>query len=564
MIESLFVELGVITLVALLVSAVMAVLKQPLIIGYIVAGILLGPYLLDITRSTDVVAAFSKMGVIFLLFLVGIGLNPLIIKKVGKVSVATGLGQVIFTTLIGALLAFSLGFNIVTSLYIAIALAFSSTIIIMKILSDKDDADSVYGRIAIGFLIVQDIVVMLLLLITPAFSEEGASFGILAFSIIIKLIFSAVVLWLVGRYVLPKVMSLAARSQEFLLLCSIGWCLLVAVFFYKLDFSMEVGGLLAGMMLATSPYKFEIASKLKPLRDFFIFMFFIYLGSQMVFSDISQFIIPIIIFSVFVLIGNPIIVMIIMGLLGYTKKNSFLAGLTVAQISEFSIIYIAMGISAGHIGEEILPLVTIVGLITIAGSTYLMKYSDSVYAVLSKYLSIFEKKGKKVDEMKFHEGNDFDVILFGYNRMGKSIEKALKKMGSNYLVVDYNPEVIDLLSKKGINSRYGDVGDTELLEEINLCKSQMIISTVKDYDANALLIKKARERNENIIIITVSNQEDEALDLYRKGSSYVILPHHLGGHHAAMMIEDFQFDITKFLKEKEKHARQFKRFSDKK
>ncbi|MBW6431928.1 cation:proton antiporter, partial [Patescibacteria group bacterium] len=359
-----------------------------------------------------------------------------------------------------------------------------------------------------------------------------------------------------GYFFLPKIMSLAARSQEYLLLSSIGWCLIVAVIFQQLDFSMEVGALLAGIMLANSPYKFEIASKLRPLRDFFIFMFFIYLGSHMVFSDISQFIIPIIAFSFFILIGNPIIVMILMGLLGYTKKNSFLAGLTVAQISEFSIIYIAMGISVGHIGEEILPLVTIVGLITIAGSTYMMMHASKIYRLLSRYLQIFEKKGNKIDELKFHEGNDFDVILFGYNRMGKSIEKSLKKMKKRYLIIDYNPEVIKALSETGVESRYGDASDSELLDELDLCKSQMVISTVKDYDTNALMIKKVRERNRDIIVLTVSNQEDEALELYKRGSTYVILPHHLGGHHAAMMIEEFQFSMKKFLKEKEKHSKQ--------
>ncbi len=559
MVESIFVELGIIVLVALAISGIMVVLKQPLIIGYIISGILLGPYFLNITKSTDAISTFSQMGVVFLLFLVGIGLNPRVIKKVGKVSLITGIGQVIFTSLGGTLIALSLGFDVVTSIYIAIALTFSSTIIIMKIVSDKDDLDSVYGRIAIGFLIVQDIVVMLLLLITSSFSDSSLSLGALATLVTFKVVLSALALGVIGYYFLPKIMSLAAKSQEYLLLSSIGWCLIVAVLFQLLDFSMEVGALLAGMMLANSPYKFEIASKLRPLRDFFIFMFFIYLGSHMVFDNIIDFVLPIIVFSIFILIGNPIIVMILMGLLGYTKKNSFLAGLTVAQISEFSLIYIALGISVGHIGVEVLPLVTVVGLITIAGSTYMMTHSDRLYRILSKYLVIFEKKGKKVDEFKFHEDCNYDVVLFGYNRMGRNIEKSLKRMGVRYLVVDYNPEVIERLSARGVESRYGDAGDVELLEELNFRKSQMIISTVKDFDANSLMIEKIREKDKNMIILTVSNQEEEALELYKKGSTYVILPHHLGGRHAAMMIEEFNFDIKKFMKEKTKHSKQLLR-----
>ncbi|MBW6431997.1 cation:proton antiporter, partial [Patescibacteria group bacterium] len=247
--ENIFIELGVITLVALIISGIMAALRQPLIIGYIISGIFLGPYFLNVTKSTDAISAFSQMGVIFLLFLVGIGLNPKVIKEVGKVSLITGLGQVVFTSIGGTLIALALGFNLVTSIYIAIALTFSSTIIIMKIISDKDDLDSVYGRIAIGFLIVQDIVVMLLLLITASFTESGLSVGALTMFIIFKLIFLGLIMGVIGYFFLPKIMSLAARSQEYLLLSSIGWCLIVAVIFQQLDFSMEVGALLAGIML---------------------------------------------------------------------------------------------------------------------------------------------------------------------------------------------------------------------------------------------------------------------------------------------------------------------------
>ncbi|MDD3480825.1 MAG: cation:proton antiporter, partial [Patescibacteria group bacterium] len=360
MVESIFIELGLITVVALIITSITVKLKQPLIIGYIVSGIILGPNLLNITRSNDAVSAFAQMGVIFLLFLVGMSLNPKIIKDVGKVSLVTGLGQIIFTSLFGFAISMALGFSMVVSLYLAIALTFSSTIVIMKILTDKEDVDSVYGKIAIGFLIVQDIVAMILLLVTSALGTDFESIGLLSLTVALKLLLAIIILGFLGYYLLPRMMKLAARSQEYLLLASIGWALIVAIVFHQLDFSMEIGALLAGIALATSPYRFEISSKLKPLRDFFIFMFFILLGSQMVFTNISEIILPVIIFSAFILIGNPIIVMIIMGMLGYTKKNSFLAGLTVAQISEFSLIYIALGISVGHIGEEVLPLVTII------------------------------------------------------------------------------------------------------------------------------------------------------------------------------------------------------------
>jgi Kef-type K+ transport system membrane component KefB len=564
MIEGIFIEIGLITLVTLVVTGIMTALRQPIIIGYILSGILLGPYFLNITQSEGAIGTFAKMGVVFLLFLVGLGLNPKIIKEVGKVSLVTGLGQVLFTSLVGFFIASNLlKFSVTESLYIAVALTFSSTIIIMKIISDKEDTESVYGRIAIGFLIVQDIVAMLLLLVTSAFAGSSESIGETSLIILIKLILSGSILVLIGHFVLPRIMKLAARSQEYLLLSSIGWVLIVAVVFHALEFSMEIGALLAGITLANSPYRFEITSKLKPLRDFFVFMFFVLLGSQMVFTSIGQSVVPIVVFSLFILIGNPLIVMITMGALGYTKKSSFFAGLTVAQISEFSLIYIALGITVGHIGKDILPLVTIIGLITIAGSTYMMIYSEKIYSVISKYLTIFEKKGKKVDEYKFHEGNEFDAILFGYHRMGRSIKQSLEKLGVSHLVVDYNPEVIKKLSEEGAECRYGDAGDAELLNELNLCKAKIIISTVKDFDTNALVIERVREKNKKVIIITVSNQAEEALELYERGSSYVILPQQLGGYHASMMIEEYQFDIKKFMNEKTFHQKQLKEASSK-
>lgn len=560
--EGIFLEIGLITLITLVVTGIMTVLKQPIIIGYIISGIILGPYFLNITTSDGPVSTFAQMGVVFLLFLVGLGLNPKVIKEVGKVSLVTGLGQVLFTSLIGYFISSTiLGFGVIESVYISIALAFSSTIIIMKIISDKEDTESVYGRIAIGFLIVQDIVAMSLLLITSAFSNTTESVSTTIVMIILKLIISGLILGFFGYYVMPRVMKLVAKSQEYLLLASIGWVLIVAVIFHLMEFSMEIGALLAGITLASSPYRFEISSKLKPLRDFFLFMFFIMLGSQMVFTDIGQITIPIVVLSLFVLFGNPLIVMIAMGALGYTRKSGFLAGLTVAQISEFSLIYIALGISVGHIGTQILPLVTIIGLITIAGSTYMMMYSDVIYRHLSKYLKIFERKGSKVDEYIFHEGDNYEAILFGYNRMGRSIKKSLEKMGISHLVVDYNPDVIKKLSQTGADCRYGDAGDGELLNELNLCKTRLIVSTIKDFDTNALVLERVREVNKKVIIITVSNQAEEALELYERGASYVIMPQQLGGYHASMLIEELQFDLKKFLDERLNHKKQLREFT---
>ncbi|MBU2440711.1 MAG: cation:proton antiporter [Nanoarchaeota archaeon] len=554
---NIFVELSII-IIAVVITGIMRLLKQPLIIGYILTGIIVSPYLLNIVQSTDAIATFAHIGIALLLFIVGLSLNPKVIKEVGKISLITGVGQVIFTSLIGFFICRLLGFSMIVSLYIAIALTFSSTIIIMKLLSDKGDTQTLYGRIAIGFLIVQDLIVIIILMVISSIPTGGFNFTTLLLGTILMGFGLLVLLFLIGIYILPYITKAIAKSQEFLLLFSIGWCLALASFFHYLNLSMEIGALIAGITLSLSPYRFEISSKMKPLRDFFIVLFFILLGSQMIFTDIIQYIIPIILLSLFILIGNPIIVMLLMGLFGYTKRNSFLAGLTVAQISEFSLILIVLGVKVGHLTNEILSLVTAIGLITIAGSSYMILYANKIYPLLSKYLKIFERKGKKIDEHKYHEHEDHDVILFGCNRIGYDLLESLKKIKKKFLVVDYNPETIIGLAKEGIDCRYGDAGDSELLNELNFSNAKMIISTVSEFDTNLLLINKIRESNEKAVIIVVSHQIDEAIGLYDKGATYVIMPHFLGGHHASTLIERHGFDLDKFMKEKVDHIEHIK------
>ena len=552
MLENTFIELGLIILIAIIISGFVKLLKQPLIIGYILTGIIISPYFLGLVQSQDSISILAEFGVALLLFMVGLSLNPKNIKDVGKVSLFTGLGQVFFTTSLGFLISTLLGFSAIVSLYIGLGLAFSSTIIIMKLLSDKGAVETLYGRISIGFLIVQDLIVVFLLMIISSLRDAtGTNMIYTILESVLKGLAVIAVIVIFGIYLLPKLIKNAAKSQEFLLLFSVGWCIALGALFYSIGFSLEIGALLAGVVLSISPYRYEISSKMKPLRDFFIVLFFILLGSQMILTNIGTFLPIAILFSALVLFGNPIIVMTIMGFMGYTKKNSFLAGLTVAQISEFSIILLTLGVSANHIEPEILSLMTIIALITIAGSTYFILYSTQIYNKISKYLSIFErKKGAKKDVHKYHDDKGHDIILFGYNRTGYDLLETFKKIKSKFLIIDYNPDVILKLAKEGIDCLYGDASDLEILNELNFEKAKMVISTIGDIETDILILQKAKERNKKLICIAVSHQIEESIRLYDEGANYVILPHFIGGHHTATMIEEFGFDIEKFLEQK--------------
>jgi len=546
-----FNQISLIILVVLAVSLVMRILKQPLIIGYIISGIIAGPFFLKILPGVDTIRVFADFGIAFLLFIVGLRLSPKVIKEVGKISLITGLGQIIFTSLIGYFIAIWLGFSPLTSIYIAVALTFSSTIIIMKLLSDKGDLDSLYGKISIGFLLVQDLVVILILIIISS-SSTGGNFVTQVGLTLFKGFIIVAILAPISMFVLPKFHDFFAKSQEFLFVFAIAWGLGIASLFFYAGLSIEVGALIAGVLLSVSPYSLEISSKLKSLRDFFIISFFLLLGSQILIGNLGQFVLPVVIFSLFILVGNPLIVMILMGVKGYTKKTGFMAGLTVAQISEFSLILVALGVKIGHISNEILSFVTMIGIITIAGSTYMIIYSNKIYSLISKYLSIFEKKKLK-EKRKINQ--DLDAILFGYNRIGFGILNSLKKIKRKYLVVDFNPDIINDLKKSRIPCLYGDADDEDLLRELPLQEVELAISTIPEFETNVLLIENVKRVNPNSIIIVRAHTIKDALELYKKGANYVLTPHFLGGEYLANMLKNIKTDKEGYKKEMESHIK---------
>ena len=552
--SDVFIQISLVILIVLAASFIMRILRQPLIIGYIISGIIVGPYFFGVLPGIKEIQTFSEFGIAFLLFIVGLHLSPKIVKEVGRISLITGIGQIIFTTIIGYFIGILLGYTPLTSLYIAIALTFSSTIIILKLLSDKGDLDNLYGKISIGFLLVQDFVAILVIIMVSSYST-GAGFISEMGLTLLKGTFLVLILAPISIYILPKLQRFFARSQELLFLFAITWGLGLASLFFYAGLSIEVGALIAGVLLSVSPYQLEISSKLKPLRDFFIISFFLLLGSQIAISNASQLLIPAIVFSLVIIIGNPLIVMALMGFEGYTKKTSFFAGLTVAQIGEFSLIVIALGTKNGHIPSEILSLITLTALITIALCTYMIIYSNKLYSFFSKYLSIFERKKLK-EKRKINQ--NVDAVLFGYNRIGFGILTSLKKIKENYLVVDFNPDTISNLKKLGIPSVYGDVDDEALLEELPLKNLKIVVSTIPELETNELILKKIKTANKNTIVTLRAHSIEDAMQLYKEGADYVLTPDFLGGEYLAEMIREIKINPEGYKKEREKHITMLK------
>lgn len=551
----IFTELSLIVVITTGVAIIMQVLRQPLVVGYILSGIALGPYVLNILHSTEFVELFAKIGISILLFIVGLSLSPTVIKETGKISLIIGAGQAIFTYTLGFFVMKALGFATLVSAYGAVALTFSSTIIVLKLLSDKGDLNKLYSKITIGLLIVQDLIATLALLVISAIGSSevvGGDMWSTVTALVLKGAGAAVVLYVVSKYILPKLSAYMANSQELLFLFSIAWGLGMAAFFYFLGFSIEIGALIAGVTLSVSSYAYEIGSRMRPLRDFFVVMFFVLLGSQMILSDIPSIIIPALVLTAFVLLVKPLIVLIIMNLLGYRTRTSFMTGIAISQISEFSLILMTLGLSVGHVNQQTSSLITLVAIISIAASTYMSWYSRDMYNGLKHILKFFEWRKHTKREPK--EGvTGPEMLIFGYDRVGYDFVHVAQKLGSEYAVVDFNPTSIRKLQTADIPFRFGDAEDVEFLQEIGVPEAKIIVSTIPDFRVNKLLVSYYRKFNPEGIIMVISHDIKQAKELYLQGATYVIMPHYLGAHHAAHMISEYAYDIEKFDKERNRH-----------
>jgi len=548
----LFLEFTAIVILATVVSILLRLLKQPLVVGYIFTGILIGPHVLNIVHSTDYLELFSKIGITILLFIVGLNLSPGVIKEVGKISFFGGFGQIVITTILGAIFSLLFGISFMHSVYVGIALSFSSTIIVLKLLSDREDLPKLYGKVVVGFLLVQDLAAIAVLLFVSSFGgsqEHGLLLTILL--LLLKLCITGVIVYFISKFIFTHAVQHLAQSQEILFLFSIAWGLGLASIFYLIGFSVEVGALVAGVSLSVSPYADGIASRLKPLRDFFIILFFILLGSNVVLTTIPQIILPTIIFSLFVLVGKPLIVFLLMNILNFKTKQGFQTGVSLGQVSEFSLILATLGLSVHQLDKNTVSLITLTALITITGSSYFIFYSDTLYPFFEKILKRLEihHSSKTIKNISNHH----ELILFGFDRVGHDFIEAFTKFGKDYVIVDYNPQVIRHLEEAGLPFIYGDVEDTEFLHELQLEKVKLCVSTLPNVNANALLIKRIRKVNNNAIVIVRAREIEEAKALYNLGATYVVMPHYLGAKYATSMIKRIGLDTKGFEEERDKH-----------
>lgn len=534
MLDNIFLQISILLALTVTIAFFMRLLRQPLMIAYLVAGIVAGPFFLNkFHGNAELFDALAQFGVVLLLFMVGLSLNFDHIKRIGKTSLVVGAVQIFFTATIGFLALTLLGFQATSAGYLAAALTFSSTIIIVKLLADKKDTETVYGRYTLGLMVVQDIVALLIIIVLTSIGEQS-TLGSVALQLVFKIISLVAFVYFLARFLVPKIMDRVAGSSEFLFIFTVAWCFGVASLLYWLGFSLEVGALIAGLTLGSSRYQTAISSRIRPLRDFFIIIFFIILGSELTLAGAQIVLVPALLLSTFILFGDPFILYHSFRIFRFTRRNSFLAGITAAHVSEFGFVLLFTGKQLGHINGLELEVFTLVALITIVLSSYAITYNESLYSKLKPFFNLF---GKDKHQQREDEIEKYDVWVFGYHRIGWKICEALAEKKISFAVVDFNPVFIEKLQRRGIPAFFGDVADVEFLANLPLDKAKLVVSTLPEVDDQLTLIKYVRSQSEKIFIISNLYYIDNVPDFYAAGANYVMLPHLLGGHFMAEILK---------------------------
>lgn len=547
--DSVFTQLSVVLAVAAGVSIVMRLLRQPLVVGYILTGVLVGPAVFDLISNHEAFDSFSEIGIILLLFIVGLGLNIGVIRSSGKPALVVFLINIIGLLAIGMGATKLLGMTPTEGIIAGLGLLFSSTIVIVKSLVDKREQHRLYGQIAIGVILLEDVLATIALLYVATAKTGGTSPGELGL-LLARGGGLALLLILVGGYIMPKAMKFFAKSQEMLFGFALAWAFGIASLFHLAGFSAEVGALMAGVSLASLAYAPEISTRLKPLRDFFLLLFFVTLGEKLNLGNIQSALIPALVFSAIALTLKPLFTQLGMGVLHYTKHTGFKTAIHLSNISEFSVILAVLALKNDLISQRLVDSLTLTTFITIAVSTYLMQYDDRLYRTSERFLRIFERKNTRTETTK---KSDYKLVLFGYHKGGHEFIKTFRDMKKKYVVVDYDPEVIETLERQHIHHIYGDATDYELLEEIAVGKAEIVVSTLPGHTTNRELLKYYLRHNPDGIYICHATSYDIAAEYYRLGASYVMLPHFIGSEKMSAFLRQHGNNKAAFESYRKKH-----------
>lgn len=558
--DNIFIQLAIILGLASFLGFFTLKFKLPILIAYLLGGLLIATLSLFDPHTSKALSFLPEIGLAFVLFLVGMELDFRELRKLGKPIILAGTVQIFITTIIGSVLARNLGFAVTESWYLGIGLSFSSTIVVIKLLIDKKDLTSLYGKLTVGILLLEDLIAVCLLLfltVSPSMFHLGIqqSFPLLAFLAKVLLLFTTAII--LNKFLLVFIFKAVSKSGELLFLTALSWCFIYVSFAILMGFSVVIGAFLAGMVLASSPYHFQIQGKIKPLRDFFVALFFVYLGTQVNFTDLGAAYPLILVFTGYSLFLKPLLFLLILGAFGFRKHTMFQASISLTHISEFSLIILLVGFKLGTVSQTALTAIALSTVLSMVAASLMIHHSGRIYKKISRLVAFFERKQGSFELEKTADKLESEnhVVVIGAHRVGGEVVKFLKKEKIPQLVVDFNPERIKTLTEMGINCVYGDMGDPEILEALSLENAKMIISTAQDREDNLLLLEELRSRHIGVPVVTRAETLDDAKVLYQKGASYVIVPEVLAGDTLTELLKN-HLGNNNYFKEKAKSEKE--------
>lgn len=531
--NNIFLQFAVVLSLSCLFGYLIYKLKLPLVVAYLLAGVSLSVVSVFDIHQVGIFSFLPEVGIAFVLFLIGMELDLREIKALGKPIVASALGQIIISALAGYAIAGALGFGTLESIFLGFGLSFSSTVVVIKLLLEKRDLASLYGKLSIGILLLEDLVAIIVLMSISVSSSAfhlGFQESLPLLTLVLKAAGLFLMTFLISKYVIGRIFDAVAHSVELLFLTAVTWCFVYTTVALFSGFSVVIGAFLAGVALASSPYHLQIQGKIKPLRDFFVTLFFVYLGTQAKWTDLFLNPLAVAAFTLFALVVKPLIYLLILGMFGFRKHTLFQTALNLSQISEFSLVILLVGFNAGISSQSALSVMAAVAVLSIIISSIMISNSRKIYSALAPFISFFENKNSHYMETVIDKNLEDHVIIIGARRVGGPVVRYLKKEGIPFMVMDFNPHIIEELKNKGINVIFGDVSDPEILDSFRLEKAKLIISTVTDLTDNEFLLGECKRRKSHAKVVVRASDKEHAEALKALGADYVILPEQVSGH----------------------------------
>ncbi len=543
------IDLGTILGIAVGLGFVIHRFRLPLVVAYLSLGIVVGQFFPWLIAREPLFAILSQIGIVAMLFVIGLQLDVKRLRELGGPLLMLGSLQIVVTTAFGLLLGLAFRLSWTESFFVGYGLSMGSTIVVTKVLGEKHDLGKLYAKISLAMLLLQDVLAAIALVIITAHPSSWQTNAWQPLTVVSVLISVVVLFWLAQRIAmmaLPRI----AQSQELLLLFGMAWGLGGAAFGSAIGSAPELGALASGLLLASTPFRFEIAAKIRPLRDLFLVIFFLLLGSHVGLRALPSFGTTLVGVMAFILVAKPLIVYVLLIGSSYAKRAAFLAALTQGHVSEFSLLLIALATRNGIVSSEIGSLMTIAGLFSIAVSALLMSRGSDVFDRIVPILRAlpFGNRRESIEST-----DSYDLLLFGCHRVGSDVLRSVMGSDHSLLVVDFDPDRIEQLALRNIPCRYGDAEDPDFLNELPWKRARMMISSIPDPSANYVLLETARKRQPKCLTLIVAHHAQDALAYYDAGASYVIVPHDLGGMHASTLLERHGFRTTGFAKERSAH-----------